>query len=97
MYTFVNNKLLEISPKNDIFLKTFNSEFSCIELCFSNQHSKPLEMEDKINIVLVKNESVKHKKMMRYSVQLRYRLFAKGCGFSFTAKIMGKNIGKKHN
>ena len=54
-------------------------------------------MEDKINIVLVKNESVKHKKMMRYSVQLRYRLFAKGCGFSFTAKIMGKNIGKKHN
>ena len=47
---------------NFIFLKTFNSEFSCIELCFSPQNSKTLEMEDKINIILVKNENVKHKK-----------------------------------
>ena len=36
LYTFVPNisfaQLLDISPKNFIFLKTFNSEFSCIEV-----------------------------------------------------------------
>ena len=59
LYTFVPNKLfgqlLDISPKNSIFLKTFNSEFSCIEVWFTDQNSKPLEVEDKINITLVIN------------------------------------------
>ena len=54
LYTFVPNKLfgqlLDISPKNSIFLKTFNSEFSCIAVWFTDQISKPLETEDKINI-----------------------------------------------
>ena len=56
---FVPNKLfgqlLEISHKNVIYLKTFNSEFPCIELWFTDQNSKPLETEDKININLVIN------------------------------------------
>ena len=38
VYTFVPNKsfgqLLDISPENLIFLKTFESEFLCIELLF---------------------------------------------------------------
>ena len=59
LYTFVPNKLfgqlLDISPKNSIFLKTFNSEFSCIEVWFTDQNSKPLEIEDKINITLFIN------------------------------------------
>ena len=50
-YKFVLNKpfgsLLEISPKSHIFLKTFNSEFSAIEVCFTDQNSKPLEIEDR--------------------------------------------------
>ena len=54
LYTFVPNKsfgqLIDISPKNFIFLKTFNSEFSYIELWFTDQNSKPLEIEDKISI-----------------------------------------------
>ena len=59
-YTFVPNKsftsqLLNISPKNFIFLKIFNSEFSYIKVCFTDQNSKPLEIEDKINITLVIN------------------------------------------
>ena len=58
-YTFVPNKsfgqLLDISSKNFIFLKTFNSEFSYIEVWFTDQNSKPLEIEDKINITLVIN------------------------------------------
>ena len=59
LYTFIPNKsfgqLLDISPKNFIFLKTFDSEFSYNEVWFTDQNSKPLEIEDKINIVLVIN------------------------------------------
>ena len=46
LYTFVPNKpfgsLLEISPANYIFLKTFNSEFQTIEVWFTDQNSQPL-------------------------------------------------------
>ena len=59
LYTFVLNKsfgqLLDVSLKNFIFLKTFNSEFSYIEVWFTDQNSKPLVIEDKINITLVIN------------------------------------------
>ena len=58
-YTFVPNKsfcqLLDISPKNFIFLKTFDLEFSYIEVWFTDQNSKPLEKEHKTNITLVIN------------------------------------------
>ena len=57
LYTFVPSKpfgsLLEISPPNHIFLKTFNSEFQEIKLWFTDQDSKPLEVEDKINLTLI--------------------------------------------
>ena len=57
MYTFVQNKpfgsLLEISPTNHIFLKTFNSEFNDIEVWFTDQNSQPLEIEHRINLTLV--------------------------------------------
>ena len=59
LHTFVLNKsfgqLLDILLKNLIFLKTFNSEFSYIGIWFTDQNSKPLEIEDKINITLVIN------------------------------------------
>ena len=59
LYTFVRNKsfgqLLNISPENVMFLKTFSSEFSHIDVWFTDQPSKPLEIEDKINITLVIN------------------------------------------
>ena len=58
-YAFVPNKsfgqLLDLSPKNFIFSKTFNSEFSCIEVWFTDQNFKLLEIEDKMNIPLVIN------------------------------------------
>ena len=58
-YTFVPSKsfcqLLDISPKNFIILKTFNSEFSYIVVSFTDQNCKLLEIEDKINITLVNN------------------------------------------
>ena len=59
LYVFVPNKsfaqLLDISPKNVMFLKTSDLEFSYIDLWFTDQTSKPLEIEDKINITLVIN------------------------------------------
>ena len=64
-YIFVPNKsfgqLLDITPKKIIFLKTFNSEFLYIEVCFTDQNSKLLEIEDKVNIILVINLSPKYK------------------------------------
>ena len=59
LYTFVPNnsfgQLLDISPKSFIFLKTFDSEFSYNEVWFTDQNSKPLEIEDIIKITLVIN------------------------------------------
>ena len=57
LYTFVPNKtfrsLLEISPTNHVFLRTCNSEFQEINIWFTDQTSKPLEVEDKINVTLI--------------------------------------------
>ena len=48
---FLSNKwfgqLLDISPTKIIFQKTFNSEFSYIELWFTDQNSKILGIKDK--------------------------------------------------
>ena len=56
---FLSNKsfvqLLDILSQNCIFLNTFNSEFLFIEVWFTNQNSKPLEIEDNVNITLVIN------------------------------------------
>ena len=57
LFTFVPSKtfgsLFEISPTNHAFLKTFNSEFREVKVWFTDQTSKPLELEDKINITLI--------------------------------------------
>ena len=57
LYTFVPNKpfssLLEISPANHIFLKSFDSEFNEIEVWFRDQNSQLLEIEDRINLTLI--------------------------------------------
>ena len=62
LYTFVPIKsfgqLLDISPENFIFLKSFDSEFSYTEEWVTDQNSYPLEIEDKINIILVINKSI---------------------------------------
>ena len=56
LYTFVSNEsfgqLLNISPKKFTSLTTFDSEFSYIGVWFTDQNSKPLEIEDKITLVI---------------------------------------------
>ena len=57
LYTFVPNKslgqLLDISSGSWIFSKTFDSEFSYIEVWFTDQNSNHLGKKDQINIILV--------------------------------------------
>ena len=60
LYTIIPNKqfgqLLNISsPKNLILLNICDSEFSNIEVWSTDQNSKPLEIEDKINFILALN------------------------------------------
>ena len=57
LFTFVPNKqfgqLITISPHLLIMLKTTNAEFHSIQLWFSDQNNKPLEIEDRVNITLI--------------------------------------------
>ena len=56
LYTFIPKKyfgqLLDISLKKFTFSKTFDSEFSYIEVCFTDQNSKTIENELKIILVI---------------------------------------------
>ena len=57
LFTFVPNKqfgqLITISPHSLTMLKTTNSEFPSIQVCFTDQNNRPLEIEDSINITLI--------------------------------------------
>ena len=57
LYTFVPNEpfgsLLQISPANHIFLKTFNSKYDEVIVWFTDQNSQLLEVEDRINLTMV--------------------------------------------
>ena len=44
--------ILDISHKT-FFKKTFNSEFSDIEVCFTDQNSEAVEVEQRIHIILL--------------------------------------------
>ena len=55
LYIFFPNKLfgqlLDIWFKNFVFLKAFNPEFLYIEVWFTDQSSKPLEIKDKTTLL----------------------------------------------
>ena len=100
LYTFVPNKpfgsLLDISPINHIFLKTFNSEHNDIEVWVTDQISQPLEIEDKINLTMVIKWSIYYKSKARYSIEPQDRIYVKGYGFLSFAKNMGKSLSNKY-
>ena len=54
LFTFVPNKqfgqLITITPHSPTMLKTNNAEFSFIEIWFTDQNNRPLEIEDNVNI-----------------------------------------------
>ena len=57
LFTFVPNKqlgqLINISPNSLIMLSTANTEFSSIEVLFTDQNSEHLEIEDNVNMPLI--------------------------------------------
>ena len=57
LFTFVPNKefgqLITITPHSLTLLKTSNAEFSFIEIWFTDQNNRPLEIEDNVNITLI--------------------------------------------
>ena len=57
LFTFVPNKqfgqLITITPHSLTMLKTTNAEFSFIEVWFTDQNNRPLEVEDSVNITLI--------------------------------------------
>ena len=59
LFTFVPNKknsqLISISPHSLVFLKTMNTDFSEIEIWFTDQNNNALEIEDNVNISLIIN------------------------------------------
>ena len=61
LFTFVPNKqygqLISISPNSLVFLKTTNTEFSEIDMWFTDQNNNDLEIEDNVNISLIINTS----------------------------------------
>ena len=57
LFTFVPNKqfgqLITITPHSLTMLKTTNAEFSFIQIWFTDQNNRPLEIEGNVNITLI--------------------------------------------
>ena len=57
LFTFVPKKqfgqLITITPRSLTMLKTTNAEFSFIEIWFTDQNNRPLEIQDNVNITLL--------------------------------------------
>ena len=60
LYTFMPNRfyayLLNVEPSNLVFLKTYNTEFDDIIKTFTDQNGIPLEIKDKVNLILLINK-----------------------------------------
>ena len=66
-------------------LGTTNTEFSFIEVWFTDQNSEPLEIEDNVNLTLIIE--------MRYSIQPKFRRYVKRYGL--LSRKVGDKYGKK--
>ena len=57
LFTFVPNtqfgQLITITPHSPTMLKRAHAEFSLIEIWFTDQNNRPLEIEDNVNIILI--------------------------------------------
>ena len=95
LFTFVPTKqygqLTSISPHSFVFLKTMNTEFSEIEVWFTDQNNNALEIEDNVNISLIIQANYK----LRYSLEPHYRRYVQGQGFMSFARYIGNKYGKK--
>ena len=60
LYTFMPNKscgyLSNAEPSNLLFLKTHNTDFDDITIRFTDQNGKSLEIQGKVNLILLINK-----------------------------------------
>ena len=48
--------LLNVESSNLVFLKTYNTNFDAIIITFTDQNCRPLEIEVKVNLILLNNK-----------------------------------------
>ena len=48
--------MLNVEPRDLVFLKTYNIEFDEIIITFTDQNGRTLEIEDKVNLTLLINK-----------------------------------------
>ena len=87
MFTFVLNKqfeqLITISTHVLTMLKIINAEFQSIQLWFTDQNKRPLEIEENINITLYKyyifykNEIFDRTKVKKIFQRIRFFVISK--------------------
>ena len=62
-FSFVPNKqfgqLINISPNTLTMMNTVNTEFSFVEVWFTDQVSKALEIEDNVNLTLIIGQTLR--------------------------------------
>ena len=74
-------------------INTVNTEFSFVEVWFTNQASKALEIEHNVNLTLTNywGDIIK----MRYSTEPRFGKYFKRYGFLSFTRNFGDKYGKK--
>ena len=62
LFSFVPNKqfgqLLNISPHVFTMINTINTQFSSVEVWFTDQSSKALEIDDNVNLTLIVGQTL---------------------------------------
>ena len=84
---------MNISPHAFTMVNTVNTEFSYVEVCFMDQASKALEIEDNVNLALIIGYTFK--KWDTRQKQDLEKGYVKGYGFLSFAKKFGDKYGKK--
>ena len=79
LFSFFPNKqfgqLINISPYYLTMMNAVNTEFSFVEVWFTDETSKALEIQDNVNLTYLKNTSCKQRINMRYSTEPRFRKY----------------------
>ena len=75
-------------------MNTVNTKFSYVEVWFTNQNSKALEIEDNVNLTIFLTLFLLSSIKIRYSAEPRFRKYVKYGFLSFGRKF-GDKYGKK--
>ena len=97
LFTFAPNKqfgqLITISHHSLTMLKTTNAEFQSVELWFTDQDNRLLQIEDSVNITLIlgrdyKTEILNRRKFKKYVTGFSFLSFKRKFGDKYVKKLM---------